>query len=104
MLCGVCCGYDQNTPPHAASAETWTVGDQTWSDAIHMPKCKEGTFKRKSSKPQCCSYTIEGKKYYYYNWPYVKANAAKLCPSPWRVPTTDDFRKLTAAFLGCVNT
>jgi hypothetical protein len=39
------CGYTQNTPPHAASAKTWTVGEQTWSDVIHMPECNKEIFK-----------------------------------------------------------
>ncbi|MDR2358676.1 MAG: fibrobacter succinogenes major paralogous domain-containing protein [Prevotellaceae bacterium] len=98
MLCGVCCGYAQNTPPHAASTETWTVGKQTWSDAIHMPECNKETFELSLTAPQCRSYTtLLDMKYYYYNWPYVKASAAKLCPSPWRVPSYDDFKKLSDA-------
>jgi hypothetical protein len=35
MLCGIVCGYTQNTPLHAASIRTWNFGNLTWSDAIH---------------------------------------------------------------------
>jgi hypothetical protein len=87
-------GYAQNTPPQAASTQTWTFGNQTWSDAIQIPGCNKETFEKSSTDPQCCSYTHEGKTYYYYNWPYVKQHADLLCPLPWRVPTKDDFVEL----------
>lgn len=98
MLCGVYSGYAQETPPHAASAKTWTVGEQVWSDAIHIPECNKETFEESDTAPQCRSYTHEGKTYYYYNWPYVHANAALLCPSPWRAPAEEDFITLAKAF------
>jgi hypothetical protein len=91
MLCGVMCGYAQNTPPHAASTRTWTFGEQTWSDAIHCPECDKGTFEESNDDPQCRSYTYEGKTFYYYNWAYVNANKERICPSPWRVPEVEDF-------------
>jgi hypothetical protein len=34
---------------------------------------------------------------YYYNWPCVNANATTICPSPWRVPTPSDLKKVAAA-------
>jgi hypothetical protein len=73
----------------AASTQTWTFGASTlvWSDAIHIPECNKNTFEDSSTEPQCRSYNT----WYYYNWPYVNQHAAILCPSPWRVPTKDDF-------------
>jgi hypothetical protein len=91
MLFGVMCGYAQNTPPHAASNKTWTFGNQTWSDAIHIPKCKKAGFIQSLTEPECRSYTENGKTMYYYNWSYVYANKNTMCPSPWRVPTKSDF-------------
>lgn len=78
------------TPPHAASTQTWTFGTQTWSDAIQMPDCNDGTFENSETVPQGRSYTSGGKTYYYYNWAYVNANKNTMCLSPWRVPTKSD--------------
>jgi hypothetical protein len=85
-----------DTPPLAATTQTWTFGDQIWSDAIQCPECNKETFVHSDTEPQCRSYTHaeRGKTYYYYNWPYVNQNATKLCPSPWRVPTVSDFHSL----------
>jgi hypothetical protein len=91
MLCGVICGYAQKTPTHAASTKTWTFGNQTWSDVIHIPACNKESFKSINTDPHCRSYTESGNTWYYYNWAYVNKNAATLCPSPWRVPTREDF-------------
>jgi hypothetical protein len=90
MLCGVCCAYAQNTPPHAASTRTWSVGIQTWSDAIHIPDCNKMNEMNSLTVPQCRSYTEGANTWYYYNWPYVIANADLLCPIPWHVPTSSD--------------
>jgi uncharacterized protein (TIGR02145 family) len=85
---------DSNVPPYAASKKVWTLGNQTWSDAIHCPECNKATSEDSSTDPQCRSYTEGGKTWYYYNWPYVNQNAATLCPSPWRVPSASDFTPL----------
>jgi hypothetical protein len=91
------------TPPYAASTRTWVFGAQTWSDRIHIPECDKGNFAIDFDNPQCRSYTDEdGFTRYYYNWPYVIQNYDALCPSPWRVPSEDDFLALTA--LGEVTT
>jgi hypothetical protein len=83
-----------NTLPYAATTQTWTFGDQTWSDAIQCPECNKETFENSYTEPHCRSYTENGKTWYYYNWAYVKQNAATLCPSPWRVPSRSDFEIL----------
>jgi hypothetical protein len=95
MLCGVLGGYAQTTPRYAASTKTWTFGEQTWSDAIRIPECNKSSFADSNTDPQCRSYTQDGKTWYYYNWPYVNKHAARLCPSPWRVPTATDFETLS---------
>jgi hypothetical protein len=84
------------TPPYAATTQTWTFGDQTWSDAIQMPDCNKEAFEDSETVSQGRSYTSGGKAYYYYNWAYVNANKNKLCPSPWRVPTALDFGVLVS--------
>jgi hypothetical protein len=92
------CDKDENatTPPLAASPQTWTFGEQTWSDAIQCPECNKETFEDSYTDPQCRSYTENEKTWYYYNWAYVSQNAATLCPSPWRVPTKEDFDVLVS--------
>jgi hypothetical protein len=82
------------TPRYAASTQTWTFGDQTWSDAIQMPDCNKETFEKTDTDPQCRSYTAGSNTWYYYNWPYVNQHAALLCPLPWRVSTKGDFAEL----------
>jgi uncharacterized protein (TIGR02145 family) len=88
------------TPPYAASTQIWTVGNQIWSDAINVPACDHDAFTADQKHPYCRSYTTNGKKWYYYNWVYVKTNLNTLCPSPWRVPTANDFIALDKVFGG----
>jgi hypothetical protein len=89
-----------NVPWYAASAKTWKVGNQIWSDVINIPTCDKEPFTNSNTDPQCRSYTVDRVKYYYYNWPYVNANASTLCPSPWRVPSGNDYIALDKAFNG----
>jgi hypothetical protein len=84
-------------PTFAASNKIWTFGDQVWSDAIRIPECNKTSFEDSYTDPQCRSYTEQGGTWYYYNWPYVNAHAARLCPSPWRVPTKVDLNTLVEA-------
>jgi hypothetical protein len=84
-----------DTPLYAASAQTWTFGNQTWSDAIHCPECNRETFEGYYPfEPRCRSYTADGKTWYYYDFAYVYFNKNALCPSPWRVPSREDFETL----------
>jgi hypothetical protein len=82
------------TPPHAASTQTWTFGDQVWSDAIRIPECNKASFSNSEYTPECRSYTSGSETWYYYNWAYVDANKHTLCPSPWRVPSENDYQIL----------
>jgi uncharacterized protein (TIGR02145 family) len=81
----------RDTPPLAASTQTWEFGEQTWSDAIRCPECDKGTFEESLTDSQCRSYTQNDSTWYYYNWAYVDANKATMCPDPWRVPSQSDF-------------
>jgi hypothetical protein len=78
------------TPPLASSTQTWKFGTLTWSDLIKCPECNKSSFTSSNTEPQCRSYAGR----YYYNWAYVNANKNTLCPSPWRVPTAEDFNSL----------
>jgi uncharacterized protein (TIGR02145 family) len=92
--------FNGSTPQYAASTQTWTVKSQIWSDAIHIPACNKEGFTMSNTVPHCRSYTSGTNTWYYYNWPYVNENKDALCPSPWRVPTKDDFIALDKAFEG----
>jgi hypothetical protein len=85
---------DAQTPLYAATIQTWTFGDQTWSDRILCPECNKIPFEESYTNPQCRNYTSGRKVFYYYNWAYVDANKDKMCPDPWRVPTYEDFKTL----------
>jgi uncharacterized protein (TIGR02145 family) len=100
---------ESDAPAHAASDKTWVIESadgsikQTWSDAIQIPECNKADYDGGSEdapKVDCRNYTLEGKTYYYYSWPYVDTYANRLCPSPWRVPARQDFRDLDKAFGG----
>ncbi|MDR0692604.1 MAG: hypothetical protein LBF69_06165 [Prevotellaceae bacterium] len=84
------------TPPGAVTTKTWVFGSQLWSDAIHISGCNKPDFVDSNTNPDCRSYTEGANTWYYYNFPYVKANAGNLCPSPWRVPTQEDFNTLVS--------
>jgi uncharacterized protein (TIGR02145 family) len=89
-------------PFHAASTQTWVIGNQTWSDAIYIPECDKEEFGTSTLDPQCRSYThpTTEELWFYYNGPFVSQNAATLCPEPWRVPTKEDFIALDIALGG----
>jgi hypothetical protein len=93
-------GKSDIPPPHAASTQTWTFGDQIWSDAIQIPECNKTSFTNSYDVPHCRSYTTNNITYYYYNWAYVNTNGTNLCASPWRVPSQSDFEALTGATSG----
>jgi hypothetical protein len=82
----------QNTPPHAATTQTWTIGNTIWSDAIYMPACNNQQFPDSRNKAQCVRDSTN--TYTYYNWWYVSENKQLLCPSPWHVPEIDDIKAI----------
>ena len=87
-------------PPNAASTTTWTFGAQQWSDAINIPACNKSDFTSSNTTPSCRSFNgtgTNGATYYYYNWAYVNANKATLCPAPWRVPTKTDLEAVASS-------
>ena len=97
------CSKDVYNLSYFASTQTWTVGGPTWSDAVQIPECDKADFDGgtpETPQADCRSYTREGKTYYYYSWVYVDQKLDLLCPSPWRVPTKDDFINLDIALGG----
>jgi hypothetical protein len=81
---------------YAASTHTSTFGAQTWSDAIHSPNCHKDSFDASDTEPQCRYYSNGDGTRYYYNWAYVNTYKSTMCPSPWRMPTLDDFNTLSS--------
>jgi uncharacterized protein (TIGR02145 family) len=93
------------TPPGAASTQTWTIGTQTWSAPLQKAQsgCTNATDLGTANPPTVAYYRSTGLysgSGYLYNWKCVSEQAANLCPSPWRVPTKEDFITLDKAFGG----
>jgi uncharacterized protein (TIGR02145 family) len=91
-------------PPGAASTQTWVVGSQTWSAPLMKAQtgCTETTDFGSTNPPTSALYRTSGLNSgsgYLYNWKCLSENMnsdddASLCPSPWRVPTMNDFVNL----------
>ncbi len=82
-----------------ASKTTWTVGSQTWSDAVQTTICSEKkNFKSSNYEADCRS--NPGQKGDLFSWEMVNQYGTYLCPDPWRVPTKEDFIKLDIALGG----
>ena len=96
--------------PVAASSQTWTIisDDQTikqeWTDYIVYDgagKVAAGTIANFSSTGTTADYRNNpGYRGYMYNWYYVKAHEAELCPAPWRVPSKADIVNMDLAMGG----
>ena len=97
------------TPPPAAavSTQTWTVEDanQVWCDYIEYDgdgkvaaeTISNYTFGTTEPDYRNDPLPSEG---YLYNWYYIKQYEQDLCPSPWRVPTRQDYLDLHIALGG----
>ena len=87
-----------------ATNQEWTVGNQIWSDAVQTSVCSgrsPSTFEMgnpTNSLANCRS--NPGQKGDFFSWCAVQRFADVLCPSPWRVPTKDDFLELILALDG----
>jgi uncharacterized protein (TIGR02145 family) len=95
-------------PPGAASTQTWVVGAQTWSAPLIKAQtgCTVATDLGTTNPPTVAYYRTQGLvsgSGYLYNWKCVNDYATQLCPSPWRVPTSDDFIALDKALGGTGN-
>jgi hypothetical protein len=95
------------TPPGAASTQTWTIGSGTatriWSDYLQSAPsgCILGNGNNYRSEPAYYTLGIaSGGTGYWYNRLCVLASAKTLCPTPWRVPTGEDFIALDIALGG----
>jgi len=87
-----------------ASDKTWKIGEQTWSDAVTATACQKEIFDGGVLEPffnfnaDCRS----NPKYPgdLFSWCAVNNFRNELCPHPWRVPTSQDFKNLDIALRG----
>jgi len=83
-----------------ATHQIWTIGSQTWSDALQTSFCRNKvTFNGNSV--DCRS--NPGQKGDLFSGYAVSELKNQLCPSPWRVPTVQDFIDLDVALGGTGN-
>jgi hypothetical protein len=101
-------GMPVTAPTTAASTYIWTYGALEMTDYIELTTagCIAGgagasnenpdvwTNTRSNTDPMCVTQTVDGKTYYYYNWPFATQKGSDLCPDPWRVPSKDDLAGL----------
>ena len=99
-------GFGENLGTIAfATDSTWSIiGNghvQIWSDAITATNCQKTTFDggmKNNLNADCRSNS--GFRGDLFSWCVVYRFADQLCPSPWRVPTVQDFINLDIAMGG----
>jgi hypothetical protein len=75
------------------STDTWARNGITISSPVTVTYCEKPDYSGGSSgtyKADCRSYNIVTTTHY-FSWCFIKQYASQLCPSPWRVPTREDF-------------
>ncbi len=84
-----------------SSTTTWIVGSQTWSAPATASACQKSNYNGGTAAPyKADCRTISGYAGNLFSWCMIMNNADRLCPSPWRVPTKDDFVNLDKALGG----
>jgi len=90
--------------------QTWTVGNQIWSDLVTATDCNKTDFDGGvyDSISEDWYYNIDcrsnpNQKGDLFSWRAVNELKKELCPAPWRVPDTADFRDLDIALGGTGN-
>jgi uncharacterized protein (TIGR02145 family) len=85
--------------------QTWKVGNQEWSDAVQATNCNKTAFYggwyddgEYNFRADCRS--NPNQKGDLFSWCAVARFGATLCPTPWRVPTVEDFIALDEALGG----
>ena len=91
-------GNLSNTNPQVGSV---TVGNganqQTWSDVVLVSNCIKDTWTSGNTVTECRDARGSGVNAFhghYFSWCFVMRYQHMLCPSPWRVPSANDFRIL----------
>ena len=94
-----------------ATTQTWTIGSQTWSDAVQTSFCSnKTTFNGGVIDWGASVFTFNidcrsnsDHKGDLFSWRAVSELKNELCPAPWRVPTMQDFINLDIALGGTGN-
>jgi len=82
-----------------ATNETWTVGNQVWSDAVQTTVCYNRTTYNAGGYSADCRRNL-GQKGDFFSACAIIRFGDSLCPYPWRVPTIEDFKALDLALGG----
>ncbi len=86
--------------PAFKTGRTWTVGDQTWSDAVIASGCRKTTFGNRlegqTDGADCRSNSFDDYGDL-FSWYAVDKYAEVLCPEGWKVPAAEDFIVLDMA-------
>ena len=86
------------------TATTWTIGDQTWSDAVMAVRCRKDDYHGGVGLWTTPEYRIDCRQNEgygdWFSWRAVDTYKAQLCPDGWRVPTSEDFKNLDIAMGG----
>jgi len=80
--------------------QTWTIGDQEWSDVVMATGCRKTTFSGGpwgNQNADCRSNSNYGDL---FSWCAVIRFQDQLCPDGWRVPSEEDFVQLDMALRG----
>ena len=81
----------------------WKVGNQEWSDEVVASACQKTTYYGGNLSQGIYNYADCRSNSDYgdlFSWCAVVRFQNELCPTPWRVPTTDDFKILHLALNG----
>jgi uncharacterized protein (TIGR02145 family) len=88
-----------------ASNNVWTQGSHAWSDAVQASNCSSRTsFDAGASAPyQADCRSNPNRRGDLFSMCVIRRFANDLCPTPWRIPTADEFQTLDLS-LGGVGT
>jgi len=82
-----------------ANPTTYNVGGMIWSAPVTAAVCSNKTTMQSNTSASDCR-SNPGYDGDYFTWCMVMTHAPILCPSPWRVPTEQDFVNLDVALGG----
>ncbi len=83
--------------------QTWTIGDQEWSDVVIASGCEKEDYKGESEQGYLADCYQDSTHGIVFSWEAVNRYKTRLCPTPWRVPTKDEFIALDKALGGAGN-
>ena len=85
-----------------ASTDTYTRNNIMLSAPVTVTTCQKTSYSGGSSGAyQASCRTNPGYDGDYFSWCMVVQYASQLCPSPWRVPTRDDYCQYAGLSAGC---